>query len=220
MKMLLNNYENDIIFDKTYISSIEILNKKAYYHFLKDLNSLRDQDDIFFMENNDLINIENKISMIYNYINLDFDNKKIIAHILNIINNNLDEKKKDQINKIYNKLKDIYTNTIEEIDLNLNIEEDFKIEDISKLMKPKITPKQSLLENLLLLIDIESELKLDKLIILINLKDYLEEEELTELYKYSIYKEITILLIDNNKHITNKFEKKLLIDEDLIEFML
>ena len=220
MKMLLNNYENDLIFDDTYINTIEILNKKAFYQFLQNINNLAEQDNISFMENNDLINLDNKISIIYNYINFEFESKKITTSIFNIINSNIDEKRKDKINKLYNKLKNIYINIIGDIELNLDIQEDFKIEDISKLMKPKIVSKQSLIENLLLLIDIESELKIDKLIIFINLKDYLENNELIELYKYSLYKDVKILLIDNNKHITNNLEKKLLIDEDLIEFML
>ena len=40
MKMLLNNYENDVVFDNTYINTLEILNKKAFYQFLKDINNL------------------------------------------------------------------------------------------------------------------------------------------------------------------------------------
>ena len=220
MKMLLNNYENDVVFDNTYINTLEILNKKAFYQFLKDINNLNDQDNILFFDNNEPINMDNKIFIIYNFINFDFNTKKITANILNIINNNMDEKDKDKINNLYNKLKDIYTHLLDNIDINLEIQEEFKIEDISKLMKPKINTKNNLLENILLLIDIESELNLDKLVVFVNLKSYLENEELIELYKYSLYKDIKILLVDNHNYSTNNIEKKLQIDEDLIEFML
>lgn len=220
MKMLLNNYENDIIFDNTYINTLEILNKKAFYQFLKDINNLNNQDNILFFDNNEQINMDNKIFIIYNFINFDFNTKKITASILNIINNNMDEKDKDKINNLYNKLKDIYTHLLDNIDLNLEIQDEFKIEDISKLMKPKINTKNNLLENILLLMDIESELNLDKLVVFVNLKSYLENEELIELYKYSLYKDIKILLVDNHNYSTNNIEKKLQIDEDLIEFMI
>ncbi len=220
MKMLLNNYENDVVFDNTYINTLEILNKKAFYQFLKDINNLNDQDNILFFDNNEPINMDNKIFIIYNFINFDFNTKKITANILNIINNNMDEKDKDKINNLYNKLKDIYTHLLDNIDINLEIQEEFKIEDISKLMKPKINTKNNLLENILLLIDIESELNLDKLVVFVNLKSYLENEELIELYKYSLYKDIKILLVDNHNYSTNNIEKKLQIDEDLIEFMI
>ena len=132
----------------------------------------------------------------------------------------MDEKDKDKINNLYNKLKDIYTHLLDNIDLNLEIQDEFKIEDISKLMKPKINTKNNLLENILLLMDIESELNLDKLVVFVNLKSYLENEELIELYKYSLYKDIKILLVDNHNYSTNNIEKKLQIDEDLIEFMI
>lgn len=220
MKMLLNNYENDVVFGNTYINTLEILNKKAFYQFLKDINNLNDQDNILFFDNNEPINMDNKIFIIYNFINFDFNTKKITANILNIINNNMDEKDKDKINNLYNKLKDIYTHLLDNIDINLEIQEEFKIEDISKLMKPKINTKNNLLENILLLIDIESELNLDKLVVFVNLKSYLENEELIELYKYSLYKDIKILLVDNHNYSTNNIEKKLQIDEDLIEFMI
>ena len=74
-------------------------------------------------------------------------------------------------------------------------------------MKTKINTKNNLLENILLLIDIESELNLDKLVVFVNLKSYLENEELIELYKYSLYKDIKILLVDNHNYSTNNIEK-------------
>ena len=46
-------------------------------------------------------------------------------------------------------------------------------------------------------------------------------EELNELNKYSLYNNIKILLIDSQCYnSTNKFEKKLIIDRNLEEFLL
>lgn len=222
MKMLLNNYENNIMFDGTCVNTIEILNKKAFYKFLEDITYQDTNDNILFIENDDIINLRNKITIMYDYVNFNFDDKKITSLISDTVNQNLTEKNIDDINKIYNKLKTIYNNVIKNMDIDFNIEinEDFDTKDISKLMKLCIMKKNRLIDNLLLIIDIESSFKLDKLVVFVNLKDYLEENDLVELYKYAIYKEVNILLIDNNKHKTSKYEKKLFIDEDLIEFML
>ena len=55
----------------------------------------------------------------------------------------------------------------------------------------------------------------------INLKQYLTNDELLELYKYSIYCQIPIVLIDSQTYGTSlKYEKKLIIDSELDEFML
>ena len=220
MKMLLNNYENDILFDNSFVNTIEILNKKAFYRFLLDINNLIQSDNILFYNDDELINLDSKVMVVYDFINFDFNTKKIISSILNDINKNIDEKSRDKINDLYRKIKDIYIKILSDIDLNLTINDEFKIENISKLINPKIESKNNILENLLLLIDIESEFNIDKLIVFVNLKGYLNNDELKELYKYAIYKDVYILLVDNHNYPTNDFEKKLQIDGDLIEFVL
>ena len=220
MKMLLNNYENDLIFDGSYVNAIEILNKKAFYKMLSDVNQLNEQDNITFIFQNEIIDIHDKITILYDFINFDFNNKKLLNSIINLINENVTDIQREDINKCYKKVTNIYSKIISNFEVNIKINEEFCIQAITKLLKPCISLKNSLLDNLLLLIDIESEFKLSKLLVFVNLKDYLENNELVELYKYAIYKEINLLLIDNRQHITNKLEKKLLIDEDLIEFVL
>lgn len=220
MKMLLNNCDNDLFFDNTYVNTIEILNKKAFYQMLKDINDLNNQDNITFIEDSEFTNMQSKVSIVYDYVNFDFDNKKVSSGVLSLVNSSIDENKKEEINKIYKKLCDFYRKIIGEFDLNIEIQEEFTLQDISKLMKLTIVPRETLLNNLLLLLDLESEFHLNKLIVFINLKDYLENDELSEFYKYALYKNVSILLIDNTKHFTNNFEKKLLIDEDLVEFVL
>ena len=72
-----------------------------------------------------------------------------------------------------------------------------------------------------LLIDIEKTLNLSSILVFINLKQYLSNEELEELYKYSIYNDVKILLVDSQCY-SNKsiYENKLSIDKDLVEFVL
>lgn len=56
---------------------------------------------------------------------------------------------------------------------------------------------------------------------MINLKQYLNKNELIELYKYSIYNEINIVLVDCETYgITTNNGKKLVIDENLDEYVL
>ena len=89
------------------------------------------------------------------------------------------------------------------------------------MFKLSINSKDEIIEKLLLLIDIEKIFHINKLLIFVNLKQYLTKEELKELYKYSIYNNVKILLIDSECYGTcNEFEKKLIIDENLEEFVL
>ena len=88
-------------------------------------------------------------------------------------------------------------------------------------MNIKINKEDSILKNLFILIDVINELKNYNLLILVNLKQYLTKEELNEVYKYAIYNNVTLLLIDNTSYgIPQKYEKKLIIDDNLEEFIV
>ena len=81
--------------------------------------------------------------------------------------------------------------------------------------------KDELLDNLLLLIDLENTLKFNNILVFVNLKQYLSKNELIEFYKYAIYSKIQILLIDSQAYgVTLEYEKKLIIDENLDEFVI
>ena len=57
-------------------------------------------------------------------------------------------------------------------------------------------------------------LKIAKILIIPNLKQYLSEEEIVEFYKYSMYNNIKLLIIEriNNKKL--KYENILRIDDE------
>ena len=106
-------------------------------------------------------------------------------------------------------------------DIPLFISNDLDIETILKGVKILVNSFDDILNNLFLLIDIEKTLNLSSILVFINLKQYLSNEELEELYKYSIYNDVKILLVDSQCY-SNKsiYENKLSIDKDLVEFVL
>ena len=64
-------------------------------------------------------------------------------------------------------------------------------------------------------------MKSSKFIVFVNLKQYLDDNELKELYKYSIYNNVNIILIDSQCYgCSHDFEKKLIVDNNLVEFVV
>ncbi len=119
--------------------------------------------------------------------------------------------------KIINKFKKV----INTVDLPIILEEEINIESISKTLHLSIEEKDELLDNLFLLIDLENTLKFNNILVFVNLKQYLSKNELIEFYKYAIYNKIQILLIDSQAYgVTLEYEKKLIIDENLDEFVI
>lgn len=224
MKLNVNYIDNSLKIDDSNVLCVEIENKKYFYRFIKDLNNISNgigNEDIIIYEEDKEINLTNKIKILVNYFDLELNNKKISNDIVKYINDNIDEEIKLKLSQEILKIIKIYKNVLNEFDMPLVIDENLNIESITKTLKIALDEKSELLENLLLLIDLERTIKCNELLVFVNLKQYLSKEELNELYKYSLYNKTKIMLVDSQCYgVTLNYEKKLIIDESLEEFVL
>lgn len=224
VNMNISYFDNNISIDNENINAIEIENKKYFYRFIKDLYEIENigiNENINFFEDNVEKNINKKLKIFVNFFDFELNTKKMQTEIIKYIVNTLDEENKNQIEVQYKKMLRTYKNIINSVDIPLKFDEDINIESLLKILNIGINKKEELLDNIILLIDIEKVLKTNSILIFINLKQYLSRDELAELYKYAIYSQVTIILIDSQCYGgTLKYEKKLIIDENLDEFML
>lgn len=225
MKLVINYIDNEIDISNDIIPSLEIENKNYFYRVVNDLNLLSIGDLVeninFYDNNNQEINLSNNINVIIDYFNIDFNTKNIINKLYKSIKENVDIEDISRLNTNYNKIKKIIFKILNEYDFKLTLNDEFDIESLLKLLKISIDRRESVIDNLFLLIDIENKFKLNKLVVFVNLKQFLSKEELTELFKYSLYNNVKILLIDSQSYGTNlNNEKKIVIDGNLDEFLL
>lgn len=225
MKIVVNFIDNEIAVENNNVFNIEVENKVYFYRLINEFNLISKgiiSENIFFLDEDDNeLNLLNKIDLYIDYFNIEFNSKKIINNLYKVLKTNINEEDKIKINKCYLKIKNILSKSFLDYNLPLVINDEFDIDTILKLLKVSIDSKNNLLDNLFLLIDINNNFKINELLIFVNLKQYLTLEELNELYKYSIYNNVKILLIDSQCYgVTNKFEKKLIIDGNLDEFLL
>ncbi len=225
MKIVVNFIDNEIAVENNNVFNIEVENKVYFYRLINEFNLISKgiiSENIFFLDEDDNeLNLLNKIDLYIDYFNIEFNSKKIINNLYKVLKTNINEEDKIKINKCYLKIKNILSKSFLDYNLPLLINDEFDIDTILKLLKVSIDSKNNLLDNLFLLIDINNNFKINELLIFVNLKQYLTLEELNEFYKYSLYSDIKILLIDSQCYgVTNKFEKKLIIDGNLDEFLL
>lgn len=225
MKIKINYLDNMLEIKNDRILCLEVENKRYFYRIIENLynisNSEITEEIVAYDNNSKEINISNKIKIFINFFNFDFDSKKYSTDINKYIINELEEIDKTNLLKSYNKLVDTFLKILNKSDLPLQIMEEITVENIIKNLKLTISSKNDLLSNLLLLIELEKVLKSNNLLIFVNLKQYLNDEELNELYKYAIYNSINLLMIDSQcyKNVNN-YENKLIIDSNLEEFVV
>ncbi len=225
MNLKINYFDNNIKIENDYVQVIEIENKKTFYHLVSDLYKIKNDeklDEVFFYDdNNQEINMYNKVDLYVNFFDIDLNSKKNLNALNKNIINSLTDNVKEEILNNFKKLAKSFTKILSDIDLPLSLNDNITVEDIIKLLKISINKTDELLNNLLLIIDLEKVLKMNEILFFINLKQYLSQEELIEFYKYAIYNEIKIVLVDSQSYgIKLDYEKKLIIDANLDEFVL
>ena len=224
MKLKISFIENSIDICDDKVNIIEVQNKNYFYRVVNYFNELyngNNIDEIRMYENNNEINLINKINLIIDYFNIDLNTRKNLSLIYSLIKENIDEYTNEKINKINKDINKIFNKIILNIDIPIEINNEYNLENYVKLISPIIKKRNSILDNLMLIIDMEKNLNLNRIIIFVNLKQYLSDSEIVELYKYSIYNNIHIILIESNKNgLIKKYEKKLIIDDDLVEYVI
>jgi len=223
MNLKVSYFDNNIELKEGSINVIEIENKKYFFRFISDLYNLDSNitDNIIFYKENEENNYNGKVKVYLNYFELDFNSRKTIANISKYVSNNILEEDKDILQREYLKIIKIFKKIVNEIDLPFSIDGEVDIDNLLKVLKLGINEKDELLDNLFLLIDIEKIFNGENILIFVNLKQYLSKKELIELYKYAIYNQIQIILIDSQCYGgTLDYENKLIIDENLDEFVI
>lgn len=222
MKITVSYLENNIEINNENINVLEIENKKIFFRLINDLNQICNGNVIeeikTFIDDKE-VSITNKVNVISDYFNIDFS--KYMLSINKLINENLKDNSDKSLLLLYKKLIQKYNSIISTVDLPIMVNNDVTIESFTKILKLKINYKNSIIENLFSIIELERSLKYSKFIVLVNLKQYLDDTELKELYKYSIYNNVNIILVDSQCYgCSHDFEKKLIVDDNLVEFMV
>lgn len=225
MKMNVRYLDNEILISGDVITVVEIENKSYFYNMIRELYLLMNGEEVdtikFFDNSSKEVSVIGKIRVLADFFDFQFNSKKYLSEVVKYISKGIEDREREEIIKWYRKLQLIYKRILNNTDLPLSINSDINIDSISKMMKVEIITKWSLLENILTVIDLEKELKINKILCFINLKQYLRTDELRELYKYIIYNQVSVILIDSQSYgVTLEYERKLIIDNNLDEFVL
>lgn len=224
MKIRINFLDHDIKVKNDSVFSIECENKIYFYRIVSLFNSLANGNldeaiEVYDQENE--MDCSNKIEVIIDYFNFDFSNKKYQSKLVDMLNRTIDVEDINKLNNEFKKIKKIVEKNLGKLDLPVFLQKDFELDNFLKQLKLSIKGNKSLLDNLLLIIDIEKIFHLNYFCVFVNLKSYLSSTEINELYKYALYNQVAILLLDNDTYGTClDNEHKVIIDENLNEFML
>lgn len=229
MIMKIFSLENDITFAEEYINILQIQDKKLFTNVINSLNdninNIEDtKERIIILEGDTEIKIEKEVLMIIDVFNIDFNQKKIQNALYNKIEKIYKQEfeRMSEFQTIFQKLQLNVLDVFNEFPFEFNYKESIGIQEYLKLLGLKISNNKGKITDIIFsLIDVVKYLSVTKILIFVNLKLYLIDDELKEIYKYAMYKKVNILLIETGEEkepLEN--EKILYIDSDYDEIIL
>ncbi len=227
MIMSIIGFDNKIVFEENKVNVLEIYDKKLFQKFIGYINdqcngNIDEEDNtIVLIEDNKRLKKSKTIYLMTDVFNVDFNSKRIINKIYGIISQNIKNRQDDELENIVLKLRNYLIDEINEIPFEFNIKSDIDMNDLLKSFDVKIdtTSYITIVEKIEFIINLISNLKIAEILIIPNLKIFLNNDELLEIYKYSIYNNIKLLIVENKKETEIlKYECKNIIDENFDEF--
>ena len=226
MKLRIIGFEQDIEFEENQINILKIENANLLCNILENINDnvngISTNEVILLDEKEEITKMEDKIYILLDIFNIEYNSKKILNKIYKQISEKIKLNEDYELETLSLKIRKYLTTEINEMPFEFIMKNELDIEDILKLFNLKIdeTTYQTLLERLEFFINVLSTLKIAEILIIPNIKLYLNEKEIIELYKYSLYNNIKLLIIERNLNQTKlKYEKIYYIDSEFDEII-
>jgi len=199
MKIRIQGFENEIVFDDGSVNIIQISSKILFQNIMEKIFQSTKENTLeiqLISNENETLKFQDNVFFVTDLYNLNINTKTVTSKISEYIS--------------------------ESFMLDESTENEIEIPDIVKLFGLKINTEEyvNILNRLELLISILARFTEVKILIIANLKNILNNEQIIEFYKMSLYNGINILLIESEQHEKLKYEKILEIDENFNDFII
>ena len=215
MKLVNSKYNLDIEFEENISNTLVLENKQHMIDVIQNLIlQLKGDEGDFVLSAEKNVKFVKVVEFIANPFEIDFNNKKIVTKLfeqLIAVASECVEEYNFINGKIVGTLDDICSK-IEYSNVEYNLEYEWK--SIFKLYNVRIGENyNSLCEKIEEYVKVLADILHIKLLILLNIKEYLTKEEIDNLQKICFYKKIFLLLIESEERFVLDNGKTFIIDK-------
>lgn len=221
--------DNDFILEENRVNVLEFHDKSFASKVIKKLISEEEiYDDEFLIlldENGKEINIPKNSIIITDLFNINFNDKKILNKLYDLLEEEIktDESFYLELNEINQLLSNLVKDKLNQSNIDLELNQELKIKELLKFYNVQVlrNKEDDIITDLFNYLDLIVELNLCKIVFIVNLKSYLDEEQIEQAYKFFLYnRNIKIILIETNKYKKIENEKKLIIDKSFDDYYI
>lgn len=225
MKIRIQGFENEIVFDDESVNIIQTNNKILFQNIMEKIFQSTKESTLeiqLISNENETLKFQDNVFFVTDLYNLNINNKAVTSKISEYISESFMLDESTKIERNIHDIEEILLEKLCDLSFEVTIKNEIEIPDIVKLFGIKINTEEyvNILNRLELLISILARFTEVKILIIANLKNILNNEQIIEFYKMSLYNGINILLIESEQHEKLKYEKILEIDENFNDFII
>jgi len=164
---------------------------------------------------------KDRCDIILSPMDFQLNSKKILNSIYKETTQIIKEELWMQEQELYNLLMDFLDRAVMKLPYELIYERNIDTQDLLKLCKLSLLESyELLLEKLINYVKIISQVCFTKCLFLVNIHDFLLEQELEMLYETAIYSDVNLILIESHQREKLPYEHTYILDDSncLIEF--
>lgn len=221
MKLVHPDYKYQIeLYDG---ESIEIIleNTRIFTYWISELNKQAKGESGKFVlsENGNIYKISEKLCCIVSPFDISLNQKVILNRLYMDIKHEIETTELLlQMSEIHNYMIKCIETILENTDYHIQYDDEQDIVSFLKYMNVKMEETEGcLLERLVDYIKIMSRLLYRKVVVIVNLKSYLSEDELKSLIQCAEYEKVSLILIESHTGYKIEDLKRYVIDDDLCE---
>ena len=226
MKLRINGFTNELDFYNDKVSILVVKDTKCFTNIIQIINDKINgiESEVIFLlhDKENELKMSKEMCMILDLFNIDYNSKKILGKLYDKISENIENSGETKLQNLFIEVRKNIVEEINEFPFEFTMSDDIDIINILKLynLKVDILSYETILEKIEFFIDLNATLNIFNVIVVPNLKMYLSEKELIELYKYSLYNNVKLLLIEKNFTQKLEYEHILAIDEEFDDYIV
>lgn len=215
MRLVNAEYGLDILFREDNVEVLILEDKRVMRNLVEELwKQCAGEEGSFVLSEHKILKLDKHIEIIINPFGIDFQSRKIMSALFAKMTAAANEKisEKNRMNYEQINILDNISNSLNYSGITYQL--DFAWPDFFKMYGVKIEKPENFLLRLIEYMKVVSELCGISLFCFVNLKSYLNKEEMMDLYKNAEYNKVRILLIESCESEIIDSEHVTIIDKD------
>lgn len=218
MKLVHGKYNFTIRFEENKANCLVVENAAAFAELVKELYlQSHGEEGLFVLSDNDKeVKISKTVECVLEPITLTANSKKNLAQLYAELGSFCNNFQYAEFSQIVGKIVEMMDALSVGSSYDITYDFDFGPDAVFKMLGVSFTEDAiDLKDKLIQYIGIVSALGVTKLIAFVNLKTFFDESEIREIYQFSFYRKMPILLIEHTESGAMAEENVCVIDRDL-----